>query len=711
MIGREEIKAGSSGAAERKGHKRKHAETGLAGLKEETIECTVEEAAQLVASLHAATESGDRGAMRSDVQKVAELAKCEASIDILVKEGVIETIVPMLSLPVLDGEDSFDDVLKEACTSLSVLANKPEQQRRITNSDAIAGLVALLKRYSAQSPAGGVARRAADALTSLAHENAQIKSQVRNEGGIPPLVTLLESTEKKVQRAAAGALRTLAFKSEENKSQIVEYGALPMLICMLRHDDVSIHYEAVGVIGNLVHSSPHIKKKVLEEGALQPVIGILSSKCPESQREAALLIGQFAAISPEFKVKIAQRGAISPLITMLEKAGPAAREMAAFALGRLAQNSDNQAGIVAQGGLKPLLELLDSRDPSLQHNSAFALYGLADNEDNVADVIREGGVLRLMDGELIEQASKDCVQKTIKRLQDKLKDKVLQQLLYLLHTSSDQKEQQYIATALAHLCSEEDQRKVFAVRRVNEDTTLTCALSVLTEMLALSKLPSLQREGAAALFSLVEKASEVVPTETAPPPPTPHVYLGDEFVNNQKLSDVTFIVEGKHFYAHRIALLASSDAFRAMFDGGYKEKTAQHIEISNIRHDVFEAMMRQIYTGTVEVTLDIAQDLLRAADQYLLEGLKRLCELAISNDLTVENLGDVYELAESFHAPQLGNMCVRYALENYAKIVEARGPEEYAKLMQNMHSQLQEYLDKVLCTSAQNTEVEDRNNS
>jgi len=31
-----------------------------------------------------------------------------------------------------------------------------------------------------------------------------------------------------------------------------------------------------------------------------------------------------------------------------------------------------------------------------------------------------------------------------------------------------------------------------------------------------------------------------------------------------------FFVAGKQFYAHRICLLASSDAFRAMFDGGYR---------------------------------------------------------------------------------------------------------------------------------------------
>lgn len=40
------------------------------------------------------------------------------------------------------------------------------------------------------------------------------------EGGIPPLVHLLEFADIKVQRAAAGALRTLAFKNDENKNQV-----------------------------------------------------------------------------------------------------------------------------------------------------------------------------------------------------------------------------------------------------------------------------------------------------------------------------------------------------------------------------------------------------------------------------------------------------------------------------------------------------------
>ena len=89
-----------------------------------------------------------------------------------------------------------------------------------------------------------------------------------------------------------------------------------------------------------------IKERVLDEGALQPVIGLLSSSCTESQREAALLLGQFATTDPDFKAKIVQRGAVPPLIEMLSHTDLQLKEMAAFALGRLAQNAENQAGIV-----------------------------------------------------------------------------------------------------------------------------------------------------------------------------------------------------------------------------------------------------------------------------------------------------------------------------------------------------------------------------
>ncbi|KAJ0034740.1 hypothetical protein Pint_24860 [Pistacia integerrima] len=632
----------------------------------------------------------DRAAAKRATHVLAELAKNEEVVNWIVEGGAVLALVKHLQAPPTTetdrGAKPFEhEVEKGSAFALGLLAVKPEHQQLIVDNGALSHLVNLLKRHKdscGSRAVNSVIRRAADAITNLAHENSNIKTRVRMEGGIPPLVELLEFTDTKVQRAAAGALRTLAFKNDENKNQIVECNALPTLILMLRSEDAAIHYEAVGVIGNLVHSSPNIKKEVLAAGALQPVIGLLSSCCSESQREAALLLGQFAATDSDCKVHIVQRGAVRPLIEMLQSPDVQLREMSAFALGRLAQDTHNQAGIAHNGGLVPLLKLLDSKNGSLQHNAAFALYGLADNEDNVSDFIRVGGVQKLQDGEFIVQATKDCVAKTLKRLEEKIHGRVLNHLLYMMRVA-EKSVQRRVALALAHLCSPEDQRTIF-IDNGGLDLLLGLLGSTSTKQ---------QLDGAVALYKLANKAMTLSPMDAAPPSPTPQVYLGEQYVNSATLSDVTFLVEGKRFYAHRICLLASSDAFRAMFDGGYREKDARDIEIPNIRWEVFELMMRFIYTGSVDVTLDIAQDLLRAADQYLLEGLKRLCEYTIAQDISLENVSSMYELSEAFNAISLRHTCVLFILEQFDKLSARPG---HSHLVQRILPEIHNYFAKAL---------------
>jgi len=159
---------------------------------------------------------------------------------------------------------------------------------------------------------------------------------------------------------------------------------------------------------------------------------------------------------------------------------------------------------------------------------------------------------------------------------------------------------------------------------------------------------------------------------------------------------VTFFVEDKPLHAHRIALLASSNAFRAMFNGGYKERDERSISIPNIRYDVFVLMMRYTYTGQVEVPADLAQDLLRASDQYLLEGLKGLCQETISDSISTENIFDVYELSESFNAPQLGSRCVMFILEKSQEMISHHGLDSFLALATKMAPQLRDSLTKML---------------
>ncbi|KAI4342762.1 hypothetical protein MLD38_027346 [Melastoma candidum] len=631
----------------------------------------------------------DRAVFKRATHVLAELAKNEEIVSLIVEGGAVPALVKHLVVPsCMQGDRSFTmqfehEVEKGCAFALGLLAVKPEHQQLIVGCGALPHLISLLKRHkdaTAGRSVNSLVRRAADAITNLAHENNSIKTRVRIEGGIPPLVELLNFSDSKVQRAAAGALRTLAFKNDENKNLIVSCDALPTLILMLRSEDTAIHYEAVGVIGNLVHSSPNIKKEVLAVGALQPVIALLSSFCKESQREAALLLGQFAAADSDCKIHIVQRGAVIPLIEMLGAPDVQLREMSSFALGRLAQDSHNQAGIAYNGGLNPLLKLLESKNGSLQHNAAFALYGLADNMDNVSDFIRVGGVQKLLDGEFIVQATKDCVAKTLKRLEEKINGQVLKHLLYLMRVA-EKNVQRRVSLALAHLCSPDDQLTIFI-----ENNGLELLLGLL-----ISSNPKQQLDSAAALFKLASNLTPLSPADAAPPSPTPQVYLGEQFVNSTTLSDVTFLVEGKRFSAHRICLLASSDAFNAMFDGGYREKDAEEIEIPNIRWEVFDLMMRYIYTGSTDVALDIAQDLLRAADQYLLEGLKRLCEYVIAQAISLDNVSSMYELSENFSAISLRHSCILFVLEHFGQFRTRNG-----QLIERMLPEIQRYFEKAL---------------
>ncbi|KAB2050676.1 hypothetical protein ES319_A12G004300v1 [Gossypium barbadense] len=605
-----------------------------------------------------------RVAAKCSAQLLSEIAMNEDVVDLIVECGAVPALVKQIQTPPLLAESDpipFEYEVEKACAfALGLIAVKAEHQQLVVDAGALPCLVNLLKMHKDgcnSREMNGVIRKAADAITNLAHENARIKTRIRTEGGIPPLVQLLEYHDIKVQRSAAGALRTLAFKNDENKNQIVECNALPTLVLMLSSEDVTVHYEAVGVIGNLVHSSPNIKKDVLLAGALQPVIRLLSSSCLESQREAALLIGQFAAADSDCKVHIVQRGAVPPLIEMLTSSDVQLKEMSAFALGRLAQDTHNQVGIVQSGGIVPLLSLLDSKGGPLQHNSAFALYGLAENEDNVVDLIKTGGVQKLLEGEFIAQPTKDCVAKTLKRLEEKIHGRALNYLLYLMRTAA-KAVQKRVALALAHLCAPNDRKTIFV-----DNNGLELLLGLLE-----SKSFKQQKDGSEALYKLATKGTSLSSVDAAPVSPTPQVYLGEQYVNNPTLSDVTFLVEGKRFYAHRICLLASSDAFRAMFDGGYRERDAKDVEIPNIRWDVFVLMMRYIYTGSVTVEIDHAQELLRAADQYLLEGLKRLCEYAIAQDISVEDVMLMYELAEAFNATTLRETCLLFILEQFERI-------------------------------------------
>lgn len=150
------------------------------------------------------------------------------------------------------------------------------------------------------------------------------------------------------------------------------------------------------------------------------------------------------------------------------------------------------------------------------------------------------------------------------------------------------------------------------------------------------------------------------------------------FLNEQTLSDVTFLVEGKPVYAHKLLCVRCS-YFRAMFEGQMREAQEKTITINNVGHRVFLALLEYLYTDEVDVSLEIALDLFVAADQFGVERLKRLCEKKILLSINIDSAATILQAANMHVAHGLRQSCLEFILQNFDAVSKTPAFEEMGR--------------------------------
>jgi len=111
----------------------------------------------------------------------------------------------------------------------------------------------------------------------------------------------------------------------------------------------------------------------------------------------------------------------------------------------------------------------------------------------------------------------------------------------------------------------------------------------------------------------------------------------DSLFTSQEHSDVKVKCGEKEFNCHKIILSSRSPVFKAMLELNMKENQTGRIEIKDMNLDVFEDMLKYIYTCEAPNIDDHALELFSAADLYQLEDLKKLCELKLCSGIDVGN--------------------------------------------------------------------------
>jgi speckle-type POZ protein len=171
-------------------------------------------------------------------------------------------------------------------------------------------------------------------------------------------------------------------------------------------------------------------------------------------------------------------------------------------------------------------------------------------------------------------------------------------------------------------------------------------------------------------------------------------------------SDVSFVVGGKTFPAHRAVLAARSPVFKAQLLGSMADAKMPSITLQDITPATFKAMLRFVYTddlpgyegeGSGDLDEDKAetiQDLLAAADRYALDRLKLLCARKLWDGVSTDTIGATLACAETYNCSELRKKCIDYFADekNFKKAVLTDG---FVELVQKFPSILAELRVKV----------------
>uniref|UniRef100_A0A8C7TVB1 Inhibitor of Bruton tyrosine kinase n=1 Tax=Oncorhynchus mykiss TaxID=8022 RepID=A0A8C7TVB1_ONCMY len=145
---------------------------------------------------------------------------------------------------------------------------------------------------------------------------------------------------------------------------------------------------------------------------------------------------------------------------------------------------------------------------------------------------------------------------------------------------------------------------------------------------------------------------------------------------NQKkcsyLCDVTLrSVDGKEFPCHKCVLCARLEYFHSMLANPWIEATSCSALEMPTSSDILQVILEYVYTDespTIKESLNVefVCNVLVVADQLLITRLKEMCEVAITENLTLKNAAELLQFSAMYNAEQLKLSCIQFIVLNMA---------------------------------------------
>nr|CAH7725527.1 unnamed protein product [Callosobruchus chinensis]CAH7747782.1 unnamed protein product [Callosobruchus chinensis] len=164
-----------------------------------------------------------------------------------------------------------------------------------------------------------------------------------------------------------------------------------------------------------------------------------------------------------------------------------------------------------------------------------------------------------------------------------------------------------------------------------------------------------------------------------------------------ELLDITLVVEGRVFRAHKAVLAACSDYFRAMFTDSMLEARQNEICLNGITATGFQQILEYAYTSRIKMNLANVQDVLDTASHVQMVDIIQACTGYLQSQIDIDNCVDIATIAERYSLSFLLLRVYRFMSRH---LLEFSNSTEFYRLTAQQLEKLLAYDFPVDCSEA-----------
>ncbi|CAO2818321.1 unnamed protein product [Amaranthus hypochondriacus] len=225
----------------------------------------------------------------------------------------------------------------------------------------------------------------------VSKENNSVKEVYRNE--VRNLLTRLQIGTTESKNLAMDSLLGLLNEDDKNVLRAVDQGVVPVLVRLLDSTSPEMREKVVAAIAR-VSRVDSCKNLLIAEGLLllNQLIRVIESGSGSAKEKACVAL-EALSFSKENARAIGSRGGISSLLEICHGGTPSSQAMAAGVLRNLAQFEEIKENFVEENAIPVLIALSDTGTTLARENAIGCLSNLVYNDETLKVLVaREGGI-------------------------------------------------------------------------------------------------------------------------------------------------------------------------------------------------------------------------------------------------------------------------------------------------------------------------------